>query len=107
MPRSARRCRIAPLGAVLVEDPVAEIHLRIGGRLDHQHLVTADPETTIGQAADQLGIDAQRLRDQVEHDEIVAQPVHLGEAQQHRQASGGSRFSPRTRSAKLSRALTR
>ena len=64
---------------------LADRHFGVGGlrRLHHQDLVGADPEAAIGQAADLLGSQAQLLREAVQHHEVVARSLHLGEAQSH------------------------
>ena len=72
------------LVAAGVEDAVAEVHARRARRLDHQDLVGTDAEMPVGQRAELLGAELQRLAGGVEHDEVVARALHLGEAQFHR-----------------------
>ena len=69
------------LAAVGVEDAVAEVDVVAGGRLDQQDLVAADAEVAVGDAAALLGGERDGLADAVEHDEVVAEAVHFGEAQ--------------------------
>ena len=67
------------LAAVGIEDAVEELGIRVTWRLDEQHLVTADAEAPVGDRADLRLVERDLLVDRVEHDEVVAQPVHLGE----------------------------
>ncbi len=69
------------LAAVGVEDPVAEVDVGPGRRLDHQHLVAADAEAPVGEAAQLVAREIHALAHAVEHDEVVAEAVHLGESQ--------------------------
>ena len=65
--------------AIGVEDTVAKIHVRIGGRLNQQQLVKANTEPTIGQAADFFRWQAQILRHHINHHKVVTQAMHFGE----------------------------
>ena len=78
------------LAAVGVEDPVAEIDVVARRGLDHQHLVAADAEAPVGEPAQLRRRQLQALPHAVEDDEIVAEPLHLGEPEP------GHRFPPRT-----------
>ena len=87
------------LAAVTVENAVAKVDSRARRSFDDQDLVATDAETTIGEAS-QLGraqIDA--LSDAVEHDEVIAQALHLGELESmaHRRPprSSATVFCPR------------
>jgi hypothetical protein len=72
------------LAAVGIEDAVAEIDARRRRALDDQDLVAADAEMAVGEKA-RLGRRRHEvLADGVEHDEIVAEAVHFGEADAHR-----------------------
>ena len=72
------------LGAVGVEDPVAEVDPFARRRLDEQDLVGADAEMAIGDAPPLLAPEAQRLANAVDDDEVVARAVHLREAKLRR-----------------------
>ena len=100
------------LAAVGVEDPVAKIHVRLARRLYQQQLIEADPEMAVGQLADLLVPQVGALGDQIDHHEVVAQAVHLGEVQQHQRSSGSRGFSGKHDSSahsdsRLSRRRTR
>jgi hypothetical protein len=69
------------LAAVGVPDAVAEIVAFLPGLLHHQQLVAADAEMAVGDAPYLLGREAHGLAHAVEHDEVVALALHLGEAQ--------------------------
>jgi hypothetical protein len=71
------------LGAVGIEDAVMEIGIGQARRLDQQDLIAADAEAPIGQTSRELGIQVDPLAHGVEDDEVVAQSLHLGEAQFH------------------------
>ena len=68
--------------AVGVEDAVAEVGVALRG-LDDQHLVAADAEVTVRECAHLLLREFDVLAHAVEHDEVVAQPLHFREAQRH------------------------
>jgi len=80
--REAARAVAAVLHLVagVVEDAVAKVHARRRGALDDQDLVGADAEAAVAQPAHLLGPERQRLARGVEHDEVVAGALHLGEA---------------------------
>src|SRR5690606_8721010 len=63
-----------------IEDPVVEIGIRRSRRLDHEQLVAADAEAAMRDAADRIRPERERPGGGVDHDEVVAQAVHLGEA---------------------------
>ena len=67
------------LASVGIEDTEGEICIRALRRLQHQHLITADPEATSGDPPDLLRRELDLASNSVEHDEIIAKPVHLGE----------------------------
>ncbi|CAM2170255.1 hypothetical protein BO443_10091 [Burkholderia orbicola] len=72
------------LAAVAIEDPVLEIRAVDGRFLDQQQLVGADAEVAVGECAHlRFGERRQRARVAVEHDEVVARAVHLGEREFH------------------------
>src|SRR5690606_22418189 len=72
------------LAAIGVEYAVAEIDIGAPGALDQQELVRPHPEMTIGEAPPLLGREADRLRNAVDDDEVVAGALHLREPQFHR-----------------------
>src|SRR6185503_9740892 len=65
--------------AVRVEDPIVEVGAGRARRLDQQELVAADPEMAVGDAPDPGRVELDFLVDGVEHDEVVARTLHLGE----------------------------
>ena len=65
--------------AVGVVDAIAKINIGIPGRFDHEHLVTADAAATVSELADMGCAQLTALADQVEHDKVIAEAVHLGE----------------------------
>jgi hypothetical protein len=71
------------LAAVGVEDPVDEVHVGAVGRLDQQHLVGAHAEVAIRERAPLRLGQRHALAHAVEHDEVVARALHLGEPQPH------------------------
>ncbi|MCY1180487.1 hypothetical protein D9M73_209340 [compost metagenome] len=64
-----------------VEDAVAEVDVRVGRRFDDQQLVETDARVAVAPLLGVLGLDMGVLADQVEDHEVVAEAVHLGEAQ--------------------------
>ena len=72
------------LAAVGVEDAVAEIDVGARGGLDHQQLVAADAEVAVGDRLHARRAQVDRRAGGVDDDEVVAEAVHLGEAQFHR-----------------------
>jgi len=48
--------------------------------LDDEDLIAADAETPVGEPPNRRWIQLDGLARSVEHDEVVAQPLHLGEA---------------------------
>src|SRR5690606_30014146 len=75
---------LARLGAVRVEDAQPGLCLPARRRLQHQHLVAADAEAAIREAAARLRRERERPIAAVQHHEIVAESVHLGELEVHR-----------------------
>ena len=71
------------LVAGVVEDAVAEVGVGIARGLDQQDLVGAHAEAAVAQAAQLLGAELDRRAGGVEHDEVVAGALHLGELQSH------------------------
>ena len=71
------------------------------GFFDQQNLVAADAEMAVGDAAALLGGERDALADAVEHDEVVAEAVHFGEAKVH--ALWGIHFSVLSLTYSLSR----
>ena len=71
------------LAPVRVEDPVAEVRVVPRGGRHEQDLVAADPEAAIGEPPDLLRSEIQRTTCRVEHDEVVAEAVHLGKGKTH------------------------
>src|SRR3990167_5815737 len=71
---------LAPVG---VENPVAEI--RAAGRVPfhQQHLVAANAEVAVREAADLFRGQRDRARDAGEHHEVVSGAMHLGEGNWH------------------------
>src|SRR5690606_17542561 len=69
------------LAAVGVEDAVDEVDPFVAGRrrLHHQDLVRADTEAPVGEPAPLLAGELQAPGGRVDHDEIVAGALHLGE----------------------------
>ena len=72
------------LAAVGIEDPHAKV--RDFGRLDQDELVAADAGAPIGNRPGKGSIQRDRLFAPVDHDEIVAEAVHLVKAAHHRRA---------------------
>ncbi|MNK98087.1 hypothetical protein D3C87_1184390 [compost metagenome] len=70
-------------GTVGVEDPIAEIHVRVARCFDDQQLVETDSRMPITPQLGVLGQNMRVLADQVEDHEVIAQAVHLGKTQQH------------------------
>jgi len=77
------RCRTVRPRRRRVEDAVAEVDAIARRRLDHQDLVGADAETAISDASHLIAREIELLTHAVEHDEVVARTLHLGEAQFH------------------------
>jgi hypothetical protein len=57
-------------------------------RLDHQQLVATDAEMAIGNKTQLRGTQRNRRLCRIEYDEIIAETVHFGEFEFHRQISG-------------------
>ena len=70
------------LAAVGVEDAVAEVRVTLRA-LDDEHLVAAHAEAAVGQRANRVRRQVDTLAHAVDDDEIVAQPLHLGELERH------------------------
>ena len=69
--------------AIGIEDAVAKINIRLLWRFDDQHLIAADTETAIRNKSHLLRCEVAALGDEIEHDKIVAEPVHFAEFEQH------------------------
>ena len=67
------------LAAAVVVDAVVEVDIGLARRLDEQHLVEADAEVAVGHLPDLCGAELDRVRDKIEHHEVVAEAVHFGE----------------------------
>src|SRR5436190_751673 len=74
----------------------AEIDVSARGILDHQHLVAADAEAPVGERADLEGAQREWLARGVDHDEVVAEAVHLGERERGHGRTGGATCPRRT-----------
>src|SRR5690606_8622804 len=72
---------LAGFAAILVDDAVTGDAAGLPRRGDDHHLVATDAEVAVGHARQHLTGRQGRSIAPVEHDEIVAGPVHLGEAQ--------------------------
>jgi len=72
------------LAAVRVPDAEPEIHLRRGGRLGHQDLVTPDPEVAVRDGSCLLRRQVDVLAHSVDHDEVIAQGLHFRETYTHK-----------------------
>ncbi len=71
------------LAAIGIEDAVAEIDAGRRRTFDHQDLVATDAKVAVGEKA-RLGRRRHEvLVDGVEHDKVVAEAVHFGEADSH------------------------
>jgi hypothetical protein len=77
--------------AVGIADRVGGDTRRIARSLDHQQLVEADPGVAVAHGANHGGIRQLRRGARIEHDEVVAEAVHLGEAQSHGTSGRGQR----------------
>jgi hypothetical protein len=71
------------LAAIRVKNPVAKIDTGGARTLDDQYLVGADAETSVSKLPPLLGRKINGLIDRVNHDEIIACAMHLGELQFH------------------------
>src|SRR3954451_25085461 len=70
----------AGLAAVGIEKPDRRIGAGSGCWADHNQLIAADAGIAVGERAGDGGIDRERFATRIEHDKIVAEPVHLAEA---------------------------
>jgi hypothetical protein len=78
------------LATIAIEDAIAEIDVGARARFDQQHLVAANAAMAIGQEAQLLGCQFERLANPVEHDKVIAEAMHLGKCQFHRDSGFGS-----------------
>ncbi len=69
--------------AVAIEDAVLEIDAVERRLFDEQQLIGADAEMPVGERAHLRARQREGLRVAVEHDEVVARAVHLGEFEFH------------------------
>src|SRR5690606_17333209 len=79
-------CAVAALfdlRAIRIEDSVHDVDLGIRGGQEYERLVEADPGAPVGQSADRLRIRHLRRVGDIEHDEVVAEPVHFREGEEH------------------------
>ena len=72
---------LGPIGTV--EDAVAEVDAGLGAGLHHQDLVAAHAEAAVAQTTQLRGAQGEGLAGGVDHDEVVAGALHLGEGQVH------------------------
>jgi len=75
-----------PAGFDLAAIGIENAHAKVGtlGRFDDDELIAANAGMSIGQRGGQSRRHRrQRLNARIQHDEIVAQPVHLGESGPH------------------------
>jgi hypothetical protein len=98
------------LASVGVEDAIAEVVSRRGRGLDQQHLVASHAQVAVGEAARIVGGDRKPLADAVQHHEVVALAVHLGESHRYILPRGtfrppGCHTGERPRSSRASRTL--
>jgi len=67
----------AGLAAIGIVDAHEDVGLAVGRALEHDQLVAAHAQPAVGDGAPPLGRELEIGRPRVEHDEVVAQPVHL------------------------------
>ena len=67
----------AHLAAVGVPD--AHEHVGLARRLERDDLIAADALFPVGDGAHRIRLKPERMRPRIEHDEVVAEPVHLAE----------------------------
>ena len=65
------------LAAVGVEDAHEHLRQRVARSFQQHQLVAADAGVAVGKRARRRGVDPHRIAALVEHDEIIAEPVHL------------------------------
>ena len=63
----------------------------VGGRPDEDEPVGADAEVAVAEPLDGLGRESSSLGEVLDHDEVVAESVHLGELEFHGVSSPVSR----------------
>ena len=66
--------------AVGIEYPVAKIHIGTRRFVDQQNLIAADAEMSIRDITQLRRREIDGLVNRVEHDKVIAQAVHFGEA---------------------------
>jgi hypothetical protein len=66
--------------AIGVVNAITKIDIGPPRRFDNQYLIATDTEVAIGQLAYMTLFQHDALADQVEHDKIIAAPVHFGKA---------------------------
>ena len=71
------------LAAVGVENAVAKIGAGQARRFNQQDLIATDAKMPVGQAPQLCRGERQAPAHAVQHDEIVARPLHLGERELH------------------------
>ena len=74
-----------------IEDAVAKIDPGPCRRFDEQYLIAADAKVAVSQPAQLRRGQFERLAHTVQHDEIVAETMHLDERKQHWRSPGGCR----------------
>jgi hypothetical protein len=62
-----------------VEYPVIEVGVRAARSFDQQNLIAAHAEAAIGQTLGSCAVQRDVLIDRINHDEVVAGPLHLRE----------------------------
>ncbi len=60
--------------------PDAHEHVGLTRRLERDELIAADALFPVGDGAHRVRLEGKRARPRVEHDKVVAEPVHLAEA---------------------------
>ena len=63
-----------------------EVQIRRPGRLHQQQLVETDPGVAVGKTTNRFDGRVEPLVDGVDHHEVIAQAVHLGEFDEHGRA---------------------
>ena len=82
--RDAARRIAAGANLAAVGIPDAHEHVGLRRRLERDHLIAADAVLPIGDGRDLVGPQRDRVLAQIEHDEVVAETVHLAEGEAHK-----------------------
>jgi hypothetical protein len=86
-------CAVAALAggaAVLVPHAVAEHRARTRRLLDREQLIEPDPAPPVRHAPDRLGRERRIWGAPIQHGEVVADAVHLAEANRHQRPDSGA-----------------